>query len=116
MYSRELGIIQNAILGLQLRHQKIKSTTSSTKFLHNVNNPILKHHCKLQADISINARGILFKVWKISIQSTPLIRRPNNSNFHPFEKTFWSREHSLLDLDLNKIRPIIRSSLIRTFR
>ena len=109
MYSRELGIIQNAILGLQLRHQKIKSTTSSTKFLHNVNNPILKHLCKLQVDISINARVISVQsLENIYTVNTPQFEDPIMRTFTHSKKPFWSREHSLLDL--NKIRTIIRSS------
>ena len=46
----------SAILGLQWRHQKFKLTTSTTKFLHKVNNPTLNVLCKFQFDLPINPR------------------------------------------------------------
>ena len=50
------------ILGLQWRHQKFELTTFWTKFLRNVNNPILNALCKFQVDIPI-----MHELWLIKV-------------------------------------------------
>ena len=69
-----------AIHGLQWRHQKFELTIFWTRFQHNVNNPILKDHCKLQVDAPIIAKVTAVESFK-NLQ-TFILRQP----------CWWARE------------------------